>query len=214
MSKRIGVLGSGDVAKVLAAGFKKHGYDVKIGSRTPEKLADWAKENGMGTGTFAEVAAHGEIVVLAVLGRAAEEALKLAGAANLTGKIVVDTTNPIADEPPENGVLRYFTDANDSLMERLQRAFPEARFVKAWNSVGNHFMVNPTFAGGPPTMFTCGNDAEAKAEMGRILEQFGWVAEDVGQVESARAIEPLCQLWCAPGFLRGQWNHAYHVLKA
>lgn len=214
MAKRIGVLGSGDVAKVLAAGFKKHGYDVKIGSRSPEKLADWAKEQGMGTGTFAEVAAHGEVVVLAVLGRAAEEALKLAGAANLAGKIVVDTTNPIADEPPENGVLRYFTAANDSLMERLQRAFPEAKFVKAWNSVGNHFMVNPTFAGGPPTMFTCGNDAEAKAEMGRILEQFGWVAEDVGQVESARAIEPLCQLWCAPGFNRGQWNHAYQVLKA
>lgn len=214
MTKRIGVLGSGDVAKILAAGFKKHGYDVKIGSRSPEKLADWAAENGVGTGTFADVAAHGEVVVLAVLGRAAEEALALAGAANLAGKLVVDTTNPIADEPPENGVIRYFTGPNDSLMERLQKAFPAARFVKAWNSVGNPFMVNPQFAGGPPTMFICGNDAGAKAELAPILEQFGWAHEDMGMVESARAIEPLCQLWCAPGFQRNQWTHAFHLLKA
>ncbi len=214
MTKRIGVLGSGDVAKTLATGFKKHGYDVMIGSRSPAKLADWAGEHGVGTGTFAEVAAHGELIVLAVLGRAAEEALSLAGAANLDGKVVVDTTNPISDEPPENGVLRYFTGPNESLMERLQKAFPAARFVKAWNSVGNPFMVNPQFAGGPPTMFICGNDAGAKAELAPILEQFGWAHEDAGMVESARALEPLCQLWCAPGFLRNQWTHAFHLLKA
>ena len=213
MSKRIGIIGSGDVAKVLAAGFKKHGHDVRIGSRSPEKLAAWAAEAGIATGTFAEVAAHGEVVVLAVLGRAALEAMQLAGDANLAGKIVIDTTNPIADAPPENGVLRYFTGANDSLMEHLQGAFPEARLVKCWNSVGSPFMVNPAFPGGTPTMFICGNDAAAKAEVAAILDQFGWGAEDAGMVESARALEPLCQLWCAPGFLRNQWTHAFHLLK-
>lgn len=213
MSKRIGVIGSGDVAKTLAAGFKKHGYDVRIGSRSPEKLADWSAEADVATGTFAEVAAHGEIVVLAVLGRAAHEALTLAGAANLAGKVVVDTTNPIADAPPDNGVIRYFTEANESLMERLQKAFPDAHLVKCWNSVGAHLMVNPTFPGGRATMFICGNDAGGKAELARILDQFGWDAEDMGMAESARALEPLCQLWCAPGFLRNQWTHAFKLVK-
>ena len=213
MSKRIGVIGSGDVAKTLAAGFKKHGYDVKIGSRSPEKLAEWSTEHGIATGTFAEAAAHGELVVLAVLGRAAEHALALAGAANLAGKVVIDTANPIADEPPQNGVLRYFTGPNDSLMERLQQAQPQAHLVKCWNSVGAHLMVNPSFPGGRPTMFICGNDAAGKAEVTRILDQFGWDTEDSGMVESARALEPLCQLWCAPGFLRNQWAHAFHLLK-
>ncbi len=213
MAKRVGVLGSGQVAQVLAAGFKKHGFDVKIGSRDPAKLADFGKAQGVGTGTFAEVAAHAEFVVLAVKGGASLSALQQAGAENLGGKVVVDATNPIADEPPQNGVVRFFTGPNDSLMERLQAAFPKARLVKAWNSVGSAFMVNPTFPGGPPTMFICGNDAAAKAEVTAILLQFGWVAEDMGLVESSRAIEPLCQLWCIPGMLRNQWTHAFKLLK-
>jgi len=213
MGKRVGMLGSGQVAQVLAGGFKKHGFDVKIGSREPAKLAEFAKGAGVGTGTFAEVAAHGEIVVVAVKGGASLSALQQAGAANLEGKIVIDATNPIADEPPQNGVVRFFTGPNDSLLERLQAAFPKARLVKAFNSVGSAFMVNPTFPGGPPTMFICGNDAAAKAEVSTILQQFGWGAEDMGMVESARAIEPLCQLWCVPGMLRNQWTHAFKLLK-
>lgn len=214
MSKKIGILGSGDVAKTLAAGFLAAGHEVMIGSRSPEKLAEFAGEHpGVRAGDFAQTAAFGEMVVLAVVGRAAEDALRLAGAETLAGKVVIDTTNPISDEPPDNGVIRYFTGANDSLMERLQRAFPQARFVKAFNSVGSPFMVNPRFPGGRPTMFYCGNDAGAKADVAAVLERFGWEAEDVGGVESARALEPLCQLWCAPGFLRGQWTHAFHLLK-
>jgi predicted dinucleotide-binding enzyme len=213
MSKRVGVLGSGQVAQVLAAGFKKHGHEVAIGSRDAAKVAEFATKNGMTSGDFAATAAFGEILVLAVKGTVALEALALAGDANLAGKIVVDANNPIADEPPQNGILRYFTGPNDSLMERLQRAHPAARFVKAWNSVGNAFMVNPTFPGGPPTMFICGNDAAAKAEITAVLHVFGWAAEDIGGVEGARAIEPLCQLWCAPGLLRGQWTHALKLLK-
>jgi predicted dinucleotide-binding enzyme len=212
-SKRVGVLGSGTVAQVLAGGFKKHGYEVTIGSRDPGKLAEFGKTRGVAVGDFAQAAAAGEVVVLAVKGTAALEALKLAGDDHLKGKIVIDTTNPIAEGPPQNGMLRYFTGPNDSLMERLQAAHPDARFVKAWSSVGNAFMVNPQFPGGTPTMFICGNDAAAKAEVSHILRQFGWDSEDMGLVEGARAIEPLCQLWCAPGFLRNQWTHAFKLLK-
>jgi hypothetical protein len=213
MSKRVGVLGSGQVAQVLAAGFKKHGHEVSIGSRDAAKLAEYGAKNGIAAGDFAAAAAFGEIVVLAVKGTAAVSALALAGDANLAGKIVVDATNPIADEPPQNGILRYFTGPNDSLMERLQAAHPAARLVKAWSSVGNGFFVNPVFPGGPPTMFICGNDAAAKAEVTAILQVFGWGAEDIGPVEGARAIEPLCQLWCAPGLQRNQWTHAFKLLK-
>jgi 8-hydroxy-5-deazaflavin:NADPH oxidoreductase len=213
MGKRIGILGSGQVAKVLAAGFKRHGYEVKIGSRDPGKLAQFAAQEGLAAGTFAETAAFGAMLVLAVHGQGAHEALKQAGASQLAGKVVIDATNPIADEPPQNGVIRFFTGPNDSLMERLQSAFPEARFVKAFNSVGSLFMVNPNFSGGPPTMFICGNDGGAKAEVVAILGQFGWSAEDMGLVESARAIEPLCQLWCVPGLLRNQWGHAFKLLR-
>jgi predicted dinucleotide-binding enzyme len=213
MSKRVGVLGSGQVAQVLAAGFKKHGHAVTIGSRDPAKLADFAGKHEIAIGDFAAAAAFGQIVVLAVKGTTALSALALAGDEHLAGKIVIDVNNPIAEEPPQGGILRYFTGPNDSLMERLQAAHPAARFVKAWSSVGNAFFVNPVFPGGPPTMFICGNDPAAKAEVTAILQVFGWGAEDIGGVEGARAIEPLCQLWCAPGLQRNQWTHAFKLLK-
>ena len=163
---KVGVLGSGDVAKTLAGGFLKHGHAVKVGTRSPAKLADWAAQsNGGLTGTFAEAAAFGELVVLAVKGKAAAEALTLAGVKNLAGKTVIDACNPIADAPPEKGVLRFFTDINLSLMETLQNQFADARFVKAYNSVGAPCMINPDFAGGKPTMFICGNDEGAKKQV-------------------------------------------------
>lgn len=215
MSKNVGVLGSGQVAQILALGFKKHGYNVMIGSRDPGKLAAWAEGAGKGVavGTFEETAKFGDIVVLAVLGRAAEEAVKIAGPQNLAGKIVCDATNPISDAPPVNGVLQFFTGPNESLMERLQAAAPDAHFVKSWSCVGNPFMVNPSFPGGRPTMFICGNNADAKAEVTKILDQFGWDAEDMGAVQGARAIEPLCQLWCIPGLTGNRWTHAFKLLK-
>jgi predicted dinucleotide-binding enzyme len=213
MSKKVGIIGSGDVAQTLAAGFRKHGYEVMIGSRSPEKLAEWAAgQDQIKTGTFEQVAAFGQIVVLAVVGRAAVEAVQLAGLANLAGKTILDATNPIAEGAPDNGVLRYFTNANESLMERLQAAAPQANFVKAFNSVGAHLMVNPSLPA-TPTMFICGNSADAKAEVAGICTQFGWAPEDVGMVESARPLEALCQLWFAPGFLRNDWMHAFHLLK-
>ena len=214
MAEKVGVLGSGIVAQVLAAGFAGKGYAVRMGSRDPEKLAAFAREHHVGCGTFAEAAAFGEILVLAVKGTAALEALALAGDGALGDKVVIDTTNPIDDRPPERGVLRFFTGPNDSLMERVQAAHPRARFVKAWNSVGSAFMVDPKLPGGPPTMFFCGDDAAARERVAGILRQFGWEPEDVGSAVAARALEPLCQLWCLPGFLRNSWTHAFKLLKA
>ncbi|HEY3217164.1 MAG TPA: NAD(P)-binding domain-containing protein [Candidatus Eisenbacteria bacterium] len=214
MSK-VGVLGSGAVGQVLADGFLKHGDEVMRGSRDPAKLAGWKGNAGAraSTGTFAEAAGFGEIVVLAVKGTGAEEVVRLAGVKPLEGKTVIDTTNPIAEAPPVNGVLRFFTHLDESLMERLQRLAPAAKFVKAFSCVGNALMVDPEVGGGKPTMFICGNDAGAKREVGEVLRRFGWEWEDMGGVEAARAIEPLCILWCIPGFLRGQWSHAFKLLK-
>jgi len=211
---KVGILGSGAVAKALAGGFLKHGHELMFGTRTPAKLADWAARNGKsGVGGFADAAKFGELVVLAVKGTVAADALRAAGAANLAGKTVIDATNPIADAPPTNGVLKFFTSLDESLMERLQREFSSVSFVKAFNSVGNACMVNPQFRGGKPTMFICGNDEAAKKTVGGILDQFGWETADMGKAEAARAIEPLCMLWCIPGFLRDDWVHAFKLLS-
>ncbi|MDZ7344824.1 MAG: NAD(P)-binding domain-containing protein [candidate division KSB1 bacterium] len=212
---KVGILGSGVVGQVLGSGFIKHGYEVMIGTRSPQKLSEWKVKAGKSgrIGSFAEAAAFGDLIVLAAKGITAKQTLELAGAENLKGKTIIDTTNPLAEAPPENGVLKFFTSLDNSLMEQLQAAFPEARFVKAFSSVGNAVMVNPDFGGIKPTMFICGNDANAKKEVGNILDQFGFEVEDMGGVQAARAIEPLCILWCMPGFLRNQWTHAFKLLK-
>lgn len=212
---RIGILGSGVVGQVLGSGFLKHGFEVMVGTRSPEKLAEWktkAGESGS-VGSFADAAAFGEVLVLAVKGAAAGDTLKLVGGEDLRGKTIIDATNPISDSPPENGVLRFFTSLDNSLMEQLQAAHPEARFVKAFNSVGNALMVNPDFGGIKPTMFICGNDDDAKRQVSRIVDLFGFDVEDMGGVQAARAIEPLCILWCIPGFLQNRWTHAFKLLK-
>ena len=210
----VGILGSGEVAQTLAAGFLANGHATALGTRHPDKLKKWTSQNPTGrVGSFAGAAAFGELIVLAVKGNGAAEALRAAGADNLAGKVVIDATNPIADAPPVNGVLKFFTTLDDSLMERLQREFSDARFVKAFNSVGSASMVNPKFAGGKPTMFICGNDASARKTVTGILDQFGWETADMGAAEAARAIEPLCLLWCIPGFLQNDWVHAFKLLR-
>jgi predicted dinucleotide-binding enzyme len=203
------------VGKALADGFLAHGHQVMRGSREPSKLEGWRAAAGEGAsiGTFEQAARWGDLVVLAVKGAAAESAIELCGSDNLAGKTVIDATNPIADRPPEKGVLHFFTSFDESLMERLQKKAPKARFVKAFSCVGNALMVDPDFGGIKPTMFICGNDDAAKAEVVAILDAFGWETEDMGPVEAARAIEPLCILWCIPGFARNQWSHAFKLLK-
>jgi len=211
---KIGILGSGDVARSLGAGFLKHGHSVMLGTRDPAKLSAWLKDHGGAkAASFADAAAFGELVVLAVKGSVALDVLRAAGAPALAGKPVIDATNPIADTPPANGVLKFFTSLDDSLMERLQREFAGARFVKAFNSVGSALMVDPVLPGGPPTMFICGNDEAAKKTVGGVVGQFGWEVVDLGKAEAARAIEPLCMLWCIPGFLRNEWTHAFKLLR-
>ncbi len=208
MKKKIGVLGSGSVGLALAIGLKDLGYEVAIGSRSGKLIEQWHGK----IGTFNDVARRADIIILAVKGTAAEVVVK-AVKDQILAKTVIDTTNPIANTPPVNGVLNYFTLLDDSLMERLQQIAPDSHFVKAFNSAGNKTMVKPHYEAGKPSMFICGNDDDAKHETEQILKQLGWEAEDMGTARSARAIEPLCMLWCIPGMLHNQWSHAFKLLK-
>ncbi len=212
--KKIGILGSGVVAQTLGTGFVKHGYNVMMGTRDPSKLSEWNSTSGKGAGigSFNEAAVFGELLVLAVAGRHTKNALSLAGGDNLSGKTIIDASNPISESEPENGVLNFFTNINRSLMEDLQDEHPEAHFVKAFNSVGSAFMVDPVFPS-TPTMFICGNNGQAKEEVATILKYFSWDPEDMGGVEAARAIEPLSMLWCIPGFRENRWSHAFKLMK-
>ncbi|HEY5993640.1 MAG TPA: NAD(P)-binding domain-containing protein [Gallionellaceae bacterium] len=210
---KIGIIGSGAVAQALGSGFLKHGHELMMGTRTSSHLAEWWEQHpNANIGGVADAAKFGDLLVLAVKGANAMNALLLAGADNLADKKVIDVTNPIAEGPPVNGVLRFYTSLDESQLERLQHAFPRVRFVKAFNSVGAAHMVNPQFNGVRPTMFICGNDETAKKSVCHILDQFGWEAADMGRVEAARAIEPLCMLWCIPGFLHNDWEHAFKLL--
>lgn len=212
--KKIGIIGSGIVAQTLGTGFLKHGYQVMLGTRDKSKLAEWQKVTGANAlvGSFAEAAKFGEIIVLAVKGTTAKNVLGLMGHENLNNKTVIDATNPIADSLPVNGVLKFFTNLDKSLMEELQETVPGANFVKAFNSVGSAFMINPTFES-KPTMFICGNKENAKKEVSLIIDKFGWETADFGMVESARAIEPLCMLWCITGISKNEWTHAFKLLE-
>jgi predicted dinucleotide-binding enzyme len=213
---KIGILGSGIVGQVLSKAFNSEGHQVQLGTRDPQKpeVVKFKEANpAIAAGTFAETAQFAELIVLATGGAVTEEAIKMAGIENFSGKIVIDATNPIDAAPPVNGVLQFFTGPNESLMERLQALIPEAKLVKAFNSVGNALMYKPNFPGGIPTMFIAGNDEEAKNTVTAILTDFGWETEDMGKAEAARAIEPLCILWCIPGFIKNQWMHAFKLLK-
>jgi hypothetical protein len=213
---RIGIIGSGDVGQTLGTAFLTEGHDVMLGTRNPgkEEVKKWKQANPKGQcGTFGVTAQYGDLLVLAVSGSAAESAIKQAGTSHFTNKVLIDVTNPIAAAPPQDGVLSFFTKPDESLMEQLQKLIPQAKLVKAFNSVGNAQMYKPTVKGGPPTMFICGNDESAKKTVTAILTAFGWETADMGKAIAARAIEPLCLLWCIPGFLQNQWTHAFKLLK-
>ncbi|MEP7320910.1 MAG: NAD(P)-binding domain-containing protein [Saprospiraceae bacterium] len=213
MKSKIGILGSGAVAKALAAGFLDLGHEVMVGSSDSSKLEEIKRGLNILTGTFQQASAFGNILVLAVKGSAAIKVCSNLNAEDVNGKTIIDTTNPISDNPPVNGVLQYFTPQNDSLGAQLQKNQTGAHIVKAFNSVGSHLMYKPNFAGGKPGMFICGNDDGAKAEVSKILEDFGWEVEDMGSIDASETIESLCVLWCIRGFKENKWVHAFKLLK-
>ena len=212
---KIGILGTGDVGQALGTGFVALGHDVKMGARDAanEKASAWAKKMGPKaiTGTFADAATFGDLIVLATLGIANEDALKLAGAAKLEGKIVIDTTNPLdahGGMPPKLAV-----NGNDSGGERVQRLLPGAHVVKAFNTVGSAHMFRPSFVGGPPDMFICGQNGGAKKKVAALLQDFGWGVVDLGGIEASRYLEAMCMVWVLHGVHSGTWNHAFKLLK-
>ena len=209
---KIGVLGSGDVGKSLARGFLQRGDEVMIGSRSPEKLADWARQSKARAGTFEETARFGEMLALATLGTAAEEAIRLAGTSHFKNKVVMDATNPLHFAPGAPPTLAI--GGNDSLGERVQKWVPEGRVVKAFNTVGNPLFVHPKMPGGPPDMFICGNDNDAKTTVAALCKDWGWGVIDVGGITSARYLEAMCLTWVLHGVLSGGWNHAFKMLHA
>lgn len=217
MTMKIGVLGTGDVGQVLGAGFAKKGHQVMLGSRDAKnvKAAAWVEKTGAGVsaGTFADTAKFGEVIVLATLwaGGATENALKLAGIENFNGKVVIDATNPLEMGPKGPGLALGHTDSGG---EQVQRWLPGAKVVKCFNTVGNAHMVDPNFVNGPPTMFLCGNDAEAKKTVEGICKELGQDPIDVGGIDSARLLEPMCILWVRYALMTGpSWNHAFKLLR-
>lgn len=211
---KVGVLGTGDVGRVLASGFIMHGHEVKIGSREPDsdKLKEWKANNGpsASTGSFADAAKFGEVVVLATLWSGTQDALTLAGPGNLKGKVVIDATNPLVFA--ENGPPSLALGWKDSGGEQVQRWLPGAHVVKAFNIVGNQHMVNPEFPCGPPTMFIAGDDEKAKGTVTDILRSFGWEVSDIGGIEGARVLEPMCILWVVYAMRNRSRNHAFKML--
>ncbi|MBE2227758.1 MAG: NAD(P)-binding domain-containing protein [Ignavibacteria bacterium] len=214
---KVGILGSGAVGKALAIGFTAEGHEVKLGTRDPRaaKITEWLSGAGKGitAGTFEDTAKFGEMLVLCPLYRAIDEVIELAGKKNFEGKIVIDTTNPIAEEPPVNGVLKYVKTAEGSACEHIQSMLPNAHVVKAFNSIGSAYMYKPKFEEGQPTMFICGNNDEAKSTVSGILKNFGWDVMDSGGIDASNALEGLCIIWCARGFREGEWSHAFKLLK-
>jgi len=214
---KIGIIGSGMVGRVLGNAFATEGHQVMLGTRDINKkeVVQWLAENaGTQTGSFADTAKFGEIIVLATPGDITQAVITSAGIINFDDKVVIDATNPIDhNKPPVNGVIQYFTTMEESLMERLQKLLPKAMLVKAFNSVGNTLMYKPDFSGIKPTMFICGNDDLAKKTVVQILDTFGWETEDMGKANAAGSIEALCILWCIPGFIKNKWMHAFKLLK-
>jgi predicted dinucleotide-binding enzyme len=210
---KVGIIGSGDVGKALGVGFVSRGHEVKIGSRDPSKLAGWVKEQGAkaSSGKFDEVAKWGELVVIATVWGGTKGAIDLAGAVNFKGKVVMDVTNPLVIE--EGKPLRLALGHTDSGGEQVQRWLPGARVVKVYNTVGWGLMVDPKLPGGPPDMFVCGNDVGAKKTVGEIVKGFGWGVVDVGGMDGARLLEPLCILWVNHAMATGDFEFAFKLLK-
>ena len=208
---KIGVLGAGPAGRTLARGFLGRGHPVMIGSRTPAKLQDWqvTEGRGVGSGTFAETAAFADLVVLSVLGTAAEDVLRSAGPDRLAGKVVLDASDPLDFSSGRPGL---FVGTTDSLGERLQRLAPGALVVKGLNTVLADVMVDPSLTGGDPDMFIAGDSEAAKQVVTDLLAEFGWPVVDLGGIESARWLEALSLAWVVYSHRTGKTHHAFKLI--
>lgn len=209
---KIGVLGSGDVAKSLGRGFLKEGHEVMLGSREPGNLASWVRESGKGasSGTFSETAKFGELVLVAVNGVKAVEAIRNAEADSFSGKVVIDATNPL---DMSGGIPKLVGGLGNSSAELIQKALPRAFVVKAFNTVGNAHFYKPEFPGDPPDMFICGDDEKAKERVSRICQDFGWNPVDVGGIGLSHYLEATAMVWIITAFTGGHWNQAFKLLR-
>jgi predicted dinucleotide-binding enzyme len=212
---KIGMLGSGGVGQSLGLGFVSLGHEVMVGSRDPGKddIKAWKAKAGAkaSAGTLAEAAAFAEMAVLATQWSGAENAIKLAGPDRLAGKVVMDVTNPLLFRPKALPVLAVA--GQDSAGEQIQRWLPKARVVKAFNTVNHAHMFKPSFPGGPPDMFICGDDPAAKALIAGICRDFGWGVIDMGGIEGARLIEPLAMIYIQNAIRTDCWDYAFKLLK-
>ena len=196
---RIGVLGTGSVGRSIGSKLAALGHEVKLGSRTADNTgaAEWAATAGdqASHGTFEDAAAHGELIFNCTAGNASIQALELAGAENLAGKTLIDTSNALDFS---HDVFQLSVANNDSLAEQIQRQFPGARVVKSLNTVNAAVMVDPGLIPGDHVIFVSGDDEEAKRQTIELLAAFGWPAErivDLGGIETARGPEAWLHLW-------------------
>jgi predicted dinucleotide-binding enzyme len=213
---KVGVLGTGDVGRALGRGFAALGHEVKMGARTAghEKALAWASENGplASQGTFADAAKFGELLVFATLGAANLEVVRHAGVENFAGKVIIDATNPLDFS---SGTPDLNPKGTDSGGEVLQRAIPQAKVVKAFNTTPNVLMFRPQMAGGPPDMFIAGDDADAKKTVMGILNEFGWpTVYDFGGIKQARWLEAMCIAWVLACMSANSWRLGYKMLRA
>jgi 8-hydroxy-5-deazaflavin:NADPH oxidoreductase len=210
---KLGIIGSGGVAQTLGGAYLKKGHEVRLGTRSPEKLSEWLETAGdaASVGSFAEAAAFGDVIFISTLGEAALNAIELAGPENLTGKTVIDLTNPLdfsGGVPP-----KFAAAVGNSLGEQIQNALPGAQVVKAFNTIGAGIMIDPKFGDDTATLFIAGNDDRAKAETARLAEEFGWDVEDLGGIEQSFFLEAFASLWINYGFKNNHWTHAFKLLK-
>jgi hypothetical protein len=205
---RIGILGSGDVAQTLGTAFAARGHEVTLGTRDAKKLEAWKQRAGpkASVGSFADAARHGEVLVLATLGAAADQAIDLAGAANFEGKLLIDATNQLSGSMPPDTLYGL----RDSIGARVQAKLPRAKVVKAFNTVPHVRMAEPRLPGA--RMLVCGDDAAAKRRVEALLRELGWAgAIDVGGIAEARFLEALTLLWVRAGIALGRWDHVFDV---
>lgn len=216
--KKIAVLGTGMVGNTIGKKLIELGYSVMMGSRSAnnEKAQAWVAANGQkaSAGTFADAAKFGEIIFNCTKGESSLDAIKMAGLENFKGKTVIDIANPLdfsKGMPPS--LIPELSNTN-SLGEEIQRLIPEANVVKTLNIVNCEVMVDAKRSGGDPTMFICGNNAEAKEEVKAILQQFNWSdIIDLGDITTARGTEMLLPIWLRTWFATGNGHFAFKIVR-